>query len=129
MMAFNRLIQVLSLQAGSLVNLNELSRDLGIARETLERYLFLLENTFIIKMVPPFYSNKRKEIIKMPKIFFDDTGLRYVDPLPEFQKNDPKSLVVSENDFHPSRKANKILADKLTEKIRSLSTTLQNQEQ
>ena len=74
--AFNRLIQILALQIGNLVNLNELSRDLGIARETLERYLFLLENTFIIKLFPPFYTNKRKEIVKMPKIFFDDTGLR-----------------------------------------------------
>ena len=74
--AFNRLIQVMALQIGNLANLHELSRDLGIARETLERYLFLLENTFIIKLFPPFYTNKRKEIVKMPKIFFDDTGLR-----------------------------------------------------
>lgn len=32
--------------------------------------------SFIIKLVPPFYTNRRKEIVKMPKIFFDDTGLR-----------------------------------------------------
>lgn len=75
---FNTLIKTLSLQIGNIVNLHELSSSLGINRETLERYLFLLENTFIIKLLSPFFSNKRKELTKMQKVFFCDTGIRNI---------------------------------------------------
>jgi predicted AAA+ superfamily ATPase len=73
--AFNKLVYLLAGQIGSLVNINELSLTLQITRITLEKYLFLLENTFIIKRLQPFYSNPRKEISKMPKLFFFDNGI------------------------------------------------------
>lgn len=76
--AFNKLIKILALQISNLVNNSELAVNLQLSRITLERYLFLLENTFIIKLVQPYFSNKRKEIVKMPKLFFLDTGLRNV---------------------------------------------------
>lgn len=76
--AFNNLLRALALQIGNLVNVTELCNAVKIARDTLERYLFLLENTFIIKMVTPFSRNPRKEISKMSKVFFIDTGLRNV---------------------------------------------------
>ena len=76
--AFNRLIKILALQISSLVNNSELAINLQISRITLERYLFLLENTFIIKLLPPYFSNKRKKIVKMSKLLFLDNGLRNV---------------------------------------------------
>lgn len=76
--AFNNLLKALALQAGNLVNITELCSTVKIARETLERYLFLLENTFIIKLVSPFSSNPRKEISKMSKVYFIDNGLRNI---------------------------------------------------
>jgi len=74
--AFNNLIKLLSFQIGNLVNINELSNTLGINRQTVEKYLFILENTFIIKLISPFFTNKRKEIVKSKKVFFYDLGLR-----------------------------------------------------
>ena len=74
--AFNNLLRLLGLQIGQLVNLKELATSTASSWRTIENYLFILENTFIIKKVLPFFSNKRKEVIKMPKIFFHDTGLR-----------------------------------------------------
>lgn len=76
--AFNNLLKALAFQVGSLVNITELCNTVKVARETLERYLFLLENTFIIKTVTPFSSNPRKEISKMSKVYFIDTGLRNI---------------------------------------------------
>ncbi|HDH11975.1 MAG TPA: ATP-binding protein [Nitrospirae bacterium] len=76
--AFNNLLKTLALQTGNLVNITELCNTVKIARETVERYLFLLENTFIIKMLSPFSSNPRKEISKMSKVYFIDTGLRNI---------------------------------------------------
>ena len=73
---YNRLLSLLSSRIGNLLNVNELSNTLTCGRSTIERFLFILENTFIIKQVPPYYTNKRKEITKMPKIYFLDAGLR-----------------------------------------------------
>ena len=75
-LAFNRLVKVLAVQTANLVNLSQIGSPLRIARETLERYMFVLENTFITKILPPFFTNKTKEITKMGKIFFHDIGLR-----------------------------------------------------
>ncbi|MFH1453868.1 MAG: ATP-binding protein [Armatimonadota bacterium] len=72
---FNKLLRVLADKTGSLLNVLELSSTIGISRPTIEEYLFIMENTYIIKMVPPFYTNIRSEISKMSKIFFEDTGI------------------------------------------------------
>jgi len=73
---YNNLIEILAAQSSNLLNIDELSNTLRANRKTIERYLFLLENTFITNLVKPFFTNKRKEITKMPKIFFKDVGLR-----------------------------------------------------
>lgn len=74
--AFNRLVKILAVRIANLANLSQIGSPLKIARETLERYMFVLENTFIVKNIPPFFMNRNKEITKMNKIFFYDTGLR-----------------------------------------------------
>ena len=70
------MIQVLSSQAGNMVNIKELSNTLNINQITLNKYIFLLENTFVIYLLKPFFQNKRKEISKMPKSYFEDLGIR-----------------------------------------------------
>ena len=72
---FNRLLEVLASQSGNLLNITELSNTCDLARQTIERYLFLLEQTYILRLVRPFSRNLRSEITKTPKIFFYDTGL------------------------------------------------------
>ncbi|MBI5554691.1 MAG: DUF4143 domain-containing protein [Elusimicrobia bacterium] len=42
----------------------------------MKNYLFLLENTFVINLIKPYFKNKRKEISKMPKIYMEDIGIR-----------------------------------------------------
>ncbi|NOZ62087.1 MAG: ATP-binding protein [Calditrichaeota bacterium] len=74
--AFNKLIKLIGFQIGQLINVKELAASASAGWRTMEKYLFILENTFIIKLVPPFFANKRKEIVKMPKVFFHDNGLR-----------------------------------------------------
>lgn len=72
---FNRLLEVLASQSGNLVNIAELSNTCALARPSVERYLFLLEQTYIIRLVRPFSRNLRAEITKMPKVYLCDTGL------------------------------------------------------
>ena len=71
-----KLIEALAAQIGQLINYNELSQISGYEYITLKKYLNILEKTFICRMIRPFFSNKRKEISKNPKIYFFDTGLR-----------------------------------------------------
>jgi len=71
-----RLLILLAHQAGSEVSVSELAQQLQIARQTVERYLDLLEQTFVIFRLPAFSTNQRKEIAKNKKIFFWDTGIR-----------------------------------------------------
>lgn len=72
---FNRLLELLASQSGQLINIVELSNTCGIAKQTIEHYLFLLEQTYIIRRVRPYSTNLRFELSKMPKLFFYDTGL------------------------------------------------------
>jgi uncharacterized protein len=72
---FNRLVEILASQSGNLLNVAELSNTCNLARPTVERYLFLLEQTYIIRLVRPFSHNLRTELTKTPKVFFYDTGL------------------------------------------------------
>ena len=75
---FNRLLRLLAAQIGNLVNINELSRESGLSYTDCEKYLHLLQHMYIIKLVEPFFTNKRKVIGKMKKVYFCDLGLRNI---------------------------------------------------
>ncbi len=72
---FESLVRILANQVGNVVNKKELSSTLGVTERTISKYIFLLEKTFILAMVSPFYRRVRKEITKSPKVFFMDLGL------------------------------------------------------
>jgi len=74
--AFARLITLLSASSGSLINMDEISNTLSIHQVTLDNYFYYLEQTFIIDRVRPYFRNIRKEIIKSPKVYFNDIGFR-----------------------------------------------------
>jgi uncharacterized protein len=73
---FYMLLTLLAGQTGNLVNRNELANTIGVDNKTVDKYLNVLQNSFHIELVKPFYSNIRKELTKMPKIYFKDTGMR-----------------------------------------------------
>ncbi|MBI5409552.1 MAG: ATP-binding protein [Nitrospirae bacterium] len=72
---FNKLLETLASRSGNLLNVAELSNTTRLAKQTIERYLFIMENTYIIKLLRPFSKNIRSELFKLPKIYFYDTGL------------------------------------------------------
>ncbi len=71
-----RLIKALSLQVGGLVSYNGLMEVSGFDYRGLLTHMNILEKTFICKRVPPFYTNRRTELVKSPKIYFFDNGFR-----------------------------------------------------
>ncbi|MEK9165917.1 MAG: ATP-binding protein [Patescibacteria group bacterium] len=74
--SFNKLVSLLAAQTSRLLNVNELAQNTAVEIKTINHYLSILENTFIIKLIRPFFTNAKKELIKMPKIYFFDNGLR-----------------------------------------------------
>ncbi|MBE0640045.1 MAG: ATP-binding protein [Bacteroidales bacterium] len=75
---FYRLLLILADQTGSLLNMNELSRLLSLSVTAVENYIFVLQKCFHIRLLKPFYKNIRKELTKMPKVYFNDMGFRNV---------------------------------------------------
>lgn len=71
-----RLLQILAFQIGGEVSFNELGGQIGISKNTVERYLELLEKVFVIFKLSGFSRNLRKEITKNARYYFYDTGIR-----------------------------------------------------
>lgn len=70
------LIKLLSLQLGDLVSYNKLGERASFTYKQLKEKLAILEQTYVIKLLDPFFKNKQKEIVKSPKVYFYDNGFR-----------------------------------------------------
>lgn len=85
---FNNLVRVLCSRIGSQVIRSELASTLRLNQETVSRYLDILEGTFVLNLVPPWFTNPRKEVSKMPKAYISDpafalaTGTGMAETLP-----------------------------------------------
>lgn len=73
---FHNLLIILAGQCGELLNMNELSNTLQMSVKTVKHYIHILQKCFHINLVKPYHKNHRKELTKMPKVFFNDLGLR-----------------------------------------------------
>ena len=71
-----KLMKLLALQIGKEVNYNELSLNTLFKYHELIKYLAILKKTFVCLESRPYFTNKRKELVKMPKLYFLDTGFR-----------------------------------------------------
>lgn len=74
--AIKNLLQALALQLGNEVSYQELANTLGINRLTVQKYIDILEQSFIVFKLNAFSRNKRKEISKSIKVYFYDLGIR-----------------------------------------------------
>lgn len=74
--AIHNLLKLIALQLGGLVSIQELSNSLNLGFDTVRSYIEMLEKSFVIKSLSGFSRNPRKEISKMDKIYFIDTGIR-----------------------------------------------------
>lgn len=70
-----RLLALLASRVGGLVNVADLGRSLSVPQTTLKRYLALLEATFLVRLLPAWFTNRAKRLAKAPKLYLVDTGL------------------------------------------------------
>ncbi len=89
------LLKALAYQLGNEVSFNELGKTIGLDNQTVEKYIQLLEQTFVIFRLPAFSRNHRKELKKSRKIYFYDNGIRnalITDFRPAASRNDIGAL-------------------------------------
>lgn len=72
---FSRFIALCAGRIGQILNLSSLANDTGVTVNTVKSWLSLLESSFVLYLVQPYYKNFNKRLIKSPKIYFYDTGL------------------------------------------------------
>lgn len=73
--SFRTFLRLCAARSGQLLNLTELSRDAGISAPTVRSWLSILESSYLIYQIPPYFRNFSKRLIKSPKLYFYDTGL------------------------------------------------------
>lgn len=72
---FEKFIKLLAGRVGQLINYQSLSNDVGVDAKTIRHWLSILEASFVIFKLPPYFENFGKRVIKSPKYYFTDTGL------------------------------------------------------
>ena len=73
--AFVRLMRLAALRTGGLLNQAELARDASVSRSSAQRWLSILEASFLLTLLPAFAESRAKRLIKTPKLYAGDTGL------------------------------------------------------
>ena len=74
LMQFQGFIEAVAVRSGQMFSVAEVSRDLGISTKTIKAWLSVLEATFQVFIVRPYFENVGKRLVKMPKVYFADTG-------------------------------------------------------
>jgi len=72
---FQRFLKLCAGRIGSVLNMNNLANEIGVSNHTIKNWLSILEASFIIYLLPPYFENFSKRIIKSPKLYFYDVGL------------------------------------------------------
>ena len=72
---FQKFISLCAGRIGQQLNLSNLGNECGVDHKTIQSWIGVLEASFIIHLLPPYYKNFNKRIVKSPKLYFCDTGL------------------------------------------------------
>ena len=72
---FRRFLRLCAGRAGQLVNLSALGADAGVSHPTARHWLAILEASYVVFLLPPYFANIRKRLVKSPKLYFHDVGL------------------------------------------------------
>jgi predicted AAA+ superfamily ATPase len=75
LMTFQRFVRLCAGRTGSLLNLSSLAQDAGITHNTAKAWISILEASFLVFLLRPHHQNFNKRLVKMPKLYFYDTGL------------------------------------------------------
>lgn len=67
--------QMLAHSHGQLINLSQFAANMELSRQSIRKYLDILQQTFMVRLLEPFYANVKKRLVKTPKVFIRDSGI------------------------------------------------------
>lgn len=73
--SFQKFLKLCAGRTGQILNLSSISNDLGVSHTTIKEWVSVLEASYVIFLLPAYYRNWKKRLIKAPKLYFYDTGL------------------------------------------------------
>ncbi len=76
--SLEKLVKYFAITTGGLISYDRIANTLNISFQTIKKYIDAMVKSYLIIEITPFFTNKAKEIVKQPKIYFMDTGLRNV---------------------------------------------------
>ncbi len=100
LLTFQSFLELIASRVGGILNLSEIAKECGISHTTARNWLSILEVSRIVYLLPPYFKNISKRIVKSPKIYFTDTGLlSYILRYPSYEilSKGPSSGMVFEN--------------------------------
>ena len=74
-MQFMKFMKLCAARIGSLFNASELANQLGVDSKTVSNWLSVLQASYLVTLLPPYYENISKRLVKSPKLYFNDPGL------------------------------------------------------
>ena len=74
-MQFMKFMKLCAARIGSLFNASELANQLGVDSKTVSNWLSVLQTSYLVTLLPPYYENISKRLVKSPKLYFNDPGL------------------------------------------------------
>lgn len=74
-LVFEKFIKLMAGRTGQIINYQSLASDVGVDAKTIKHWLSILEASFVVFRLPPYFENFGKRVIKSPKYYFTDTGL------------------------------------------------------
>lgn len=72
---FERFVHIIAGRIGQIINMEEIGGEIGISSHTVKNWISILEASFIVFRLPPYFENFGKRVIKSPKLYFNDVGL------------------------------------------------------
>lgn len=97
MAGFNRFLKFCAISVGQELNVNELSKKSGFSVQTVNSWLSVLQESYVIYLLQPYYNNIGKRLLKSPKLYFYDTGLLAsligIKETEDFEKSDKKGFI------------------------------------
>lgn len=72
---FNMFLKLCAGRIGSVFNASEIAGEIGVSSKTIQAWLSILQASYVVYLLPPYFENSRKRLTKSPKMYFCDTGL------------------------------------------------------
>lgn len=75
MRLFNMFLKLCAGRIGSVFNASEIAGEIGVSSKTIQAWVSILQASYVVYLLPPYFENSRKRLTKSPKMYFCDTGL------------------------------------------------------